>query len=67
MFEIEISKPSSPVYPDLVTYRFSPSYSKLFPVINFKLATPGINFSKISTDLGPCNAIKDKSLFKRCL
>ena len=39
----------------------------MFPVINFKLDTPGINFSNISTDFGPCKAIKDKSLFKRYL
>ena len=56
---IDISNPSSPVYPDLVIYKLTPSNIKLFPVINFRFVTPLIRLFKISTDLGPCRAIRE--------
>ena len=48
-------------------YKFAPSNLKLPPVINFKFETPGVSFSNISTAFGPCNAIRDKSEFIKCL
>ena len=48
-------------------YKFHHLNLKLPPVINFKFETPGVSFSNISTDFGPCNAIRDKSEFIKCL